>query len=46
LLFDALSYFKFFSGAFALSSFLALMWASSQITAPSWKALQKSTLGR
>jgi hypothetical protein len=37
LLFDALSCFKFF---------LALMWASSQITAPSWKALKKSTLGK
>jgi hypothetical protein len=37
LLFDAL---------FASSSFLALTWASSQISAPSWKALKKSTLGR
>jgi hypothetical protein len=37
LLFDALSCFKFFP---------VLMWASSQITAPSSKALKKSTLGR
>jgi hypothetical protein len=37
LLFDALSCFKFFP---------ALMWASSQTTAPSPKALKKSTLGR
>jgi hypothetical protein len=36
-LFDALSCFKFFP---------AFMWASSQITAPSSKALKKSTLGR
>jgi hypothetical protein len=37
LLLDALSCFKFF---------LASMRASSQITAPSWKASKKSTLGR
>jgi hypothetical protein len=36
LLFDALSCFK---------SFLALIWASSQITAPSSKALKKALLG-
>jgi hypothetical protein len=46
LLFDALSCFKFFYGTFALSSFLAPTWASFQITAPSSKALKKSTLGR
>jgi hypothetical protein len=44
LLFYALSCFKFFYGAFALSSFLAPTWASFQITAPSSKALKKSTL--
>jgi hypothetical protein len=37
LLFYALSCFKFFP---------AFMWASSQITTPSSKALKKSTLGR
>jgi hypothetical protein len=46
LLFNALSCFKFFYGAFALSSLPAFMWASSQITTPSSKALKKSTLGR
>jgi hypothetical protein len=46
LLFDALSFFKLFYGAFALSSFMAPTWASFQITAPSSKALKKSTLGR
>jgi hypothetical protein len=43
LLFDALYCFKFLYGAFASSSFLA---PSLQITAPSSKALKKSTLGR
>ena len=46
LLFDALSYFKFLYGTFALSSFRAPTWASLQTTAPSSKALKKSTLGR
>jgi hypothetical protein len=46
LLFDALSCFKFLYSAFALSSFMAPTWASLQITAPSSKALKKSTLGR
>jgi hypothetical protein len=44
--FDALACFKFFYGAFTLSSFLAPTSASFQITAPSSKALKKSTLGR
>jgi hypothetical protein len=35
-----------FGALFASSSFLALSWASSQIFAPSSKALKKSTLGR
>jgi hypothetical protein len=45
-IFNALYCFKFFCGAFALSSSLAPTWASFQITAPSSKALKKSTLGR
>jgi hypothetical protein len=32
--------------SFASSSFMALMWASSQIFTPSSKALKKSILGR
>jgi hypothetical protein len=46
LLFYALYWFKFFYGVFALSSFMVPTWASFQITAPSSKALKKSTLGR
>jgi hypothetical protein len=46
LLFNALSCLKFHYGTFALSSFRAPMWAFSEITAPSSKALKKSTLGR
>jgi hypothetical protein len=41
LLFDALFCFKFLYSAFALSSFMALTWASLQTTAPSSKALKK-----
>jgi hypothetical protein len=46
LLFNALSCFKFLYGTFAWSSFRAPMWAFSKITAPSSKALKKSTLGK
>jgi polyferredoxin len=45
LLFDSLSCFKVLYSAFSLSCFMAPTWASFQITAPSSKALKKSTLG-